>query len=110
MPRDICELAHISSAHLNEEVGEPLQGVLVHGVHDIEISHAEVHDGPSIRHRSISLTSLIDLLLCHLSFGHLHTRVPRQQIIFRRYTRSEYILRFVVNGENICSFQESNTQ
>lgn len=60
---------HLS--HLHEEVGEPLQGVLVHWVDDVEVSHAEVHYGPSVGHRSIPLASLVDLLLRHFGFRHL---------------------------------------
>lgn len=60
-------------AHLYEKVGEPLQGVLVHGVDHVKVSHAEVHDGPSVGHRSIPLASLVDLLLRHFGFRHLHT-------------------------------------
>lgn len=59
------------ASYLHEEVGEPLQRVLVHGVHDVEVSDAEVHDGTPVSHRPVPLSALVDLLLGHLCFRHL---------------------------------------
>lgn len=62
----------MSLPYLHEKVGEPLQGVLVHGVDDVEISDAEVHDRSSVGHRAVPFASLVDLLLRNLCLRHLH--------------------------------------
>ena len=49
-----------------EQVGEPLQGVLVHGVDVGHVRDAEEEDGGVERHRLVPLPGLVDLLLGHV--------------------------------------------
>ena len=50
------------NAYLCEEVGEPLQAELVHGVHRAQVRHAEVEDGHVVRHlRFRNFTSQIEI-------------------------------------------------
>lgn len=65
--------------YLHEEIGEPLQRVLVHGVDDIEVSDAEVHDGTPVSHRPVPFAALVDFFLRHLGLRHLSK--PKMTII-----------------------------
>lgn len=72
-------VASVTVTRLHKEVGEPLQRVLVHGIHYVEVPHAEVHNGSSVGYRTVPLAALIDFLLRHLSFCNLPPAIAIQQ-------------------------------
>lgn len=72
-------IASVAVSRLHEEVGEPLQRVLVHGVHHVKVPHAEVHDGSSVGYGAVPLAALIDFLLRHLSFCNLQQQQSKNQ-------------------------------
>lgn len=62
------------STRLHKQVGEPLQRVLIHGVHHVEVSYAEVHYRSSVGHWPIPLSALINLFFCYFSLRNLQKK------------------------------------
>lgn len=60
-----------------EDVEEPLQRVLVHGVNIGQVRHAEEKDLCAYGHWDVLQTGGVDVLLCPL--GHRHLGLQRQQ-------------------------------
>jgi hypothetical protein len=48
---------------LTEQVCEPLQRVLIHGIYNSEVNDCEEEDRCAVSDRSVNFSSLIDLLL-----------------------------------------------
>jgi len=53
-----------------EELGEEIEGELIHGVDDAQIADDEIEDGASFSDGSVFLTGAIDFLTGDLGLGH----------------------------------------
>lgn len=74
-PSGTCSLRVANAGQ--EDVEEPLQRVLVHGVDVGQVRHAEEKDLCAHGHGDVLQTGGVDVLLCLLGHGHLG--LQRQQ-------------------------------
>lgn len=76
------------------DVDEPLEGVLVHGVHVGHVGHAEEQDLCVDSHRDVLTARQVDVALCLLRDDHLglkHDKIMDQPATHTQYAPSSAI-------------------